>query len=201
MVTEHLCREHWRDSRREPTFTALRSTGCGRRPLGTTQGPCVGGSEPEAGLQRVFILKPGLAGTGRARRALTAVVIQSVDARLSAPACPVHRLSAHPAAKAGRRDQGSEGQDPRGGASGPALFLAGPRGAEPRPGWGGAKGRSRELRNVFPALRAPSGEGRGQPAKSWACAGIWNQHRRLRKSGAPRVQVQEAQARPCTLSI
>lgn len=138
--------------------------------MGTTQGPCVGGSEPEAGLQRVFILKPGLAGTGRARRALTAVVIQSVDARLSAPACHVHRLSAHPAARPGAdtraprdrtrgagpraqlcswqepegRSRGLDGAGPRGGAA--ALLGAGARAQDCVPG---AQGSLR--RGAWPA--------------------------------------------------
>ena len=101
----------------------------------------------------------------------------------SAQACPVHGLSAHPADR-----PGAETRAPPGGA--PAMLRAGPR---------LCSGRGPTLRNVFPALRAPSGEGRGQPAKGRACAGIWNQHRRLKKSGVPRVHVQEAQARPCTL--
>ena len=94
------------------------------------------------------------------------MVIQSVGARLSALAVlslglPCPPAERPPRSQAGRKDQGSEGR-------GLGCALGG---AEAQ-SW---RGRSSvpggpELRNVFPAFRAPSGEGRGQPTKGRACA-------------------------------
>lgn len=189
-MTEHLCREHWRDSR-EPTFTALRSTGCGRRPLGTTQGPCVGGSEPEGGLQRVFILKLGPGGLSRLWSS-SPWVPGSQPWPCSASACPVHRLSAHPAARPGAKTRA-----PRGGAS--AVLWAEPR---PRAGGGAALFRAGpRAQECVPGVQGSLRRGPWPAHQGQALRRIWNQHRRLKKSGAPRVQVQEAQARPCALGI
>lgn len=134
----------------------------GDGPWGTTQGPCVGGSEPEAGLQQVFILKPGLAGTRRARRASRLWSFSPwMPGSQPRPACP--QTERPPAAKAGHETRAPRDRT-RG--AGPRAQLCSWRGPEGRSrGLGGAgQGRSRELRNVFPALRAPS-EG-AWPAKA-----------------------------------
>lgn len=129
------------------------------------QGPCVGrqraGSRAAAG----FHTETGPGGHRASAQGPHGCGHSVRGCQALSPGLPVHRLSAHPAAKAGRRDQGSEGQDPRTGPQAQLCFGGAPRGGGRGLGRGGGQG-GRELRNVFPALRAPSGEGVASPPRA-----------------------------------
>lgn len=162
--------------RRDPAWEAAsRKPGCSR--FHTETGP--GGHRASA---------QGPHGCGHSVRGCQAL----------SPGLPCPQTERPPCSQGRAQRPGLEGQDPRRGLGPSSVLGRAPRGGAAA--WvGRGQGRSRELRNV-PGAQAPQARGVASPPRAGPAQefGISTAGKKVWGS---RVQVQEAQARPCTLSI